>query len=172
MRTQRQETVDAERVEALYRQYGPLIYGRCRKLLKDDEAAQDATQEVFLRVIRHLDKVPVTGSVAAWLSRISINYCLNLIRDEQRTDHGAEVPEPSGAPHPEHVLAQRDLAQKLLDKAPAPLRDSVLLHHMQGLKQGQVARQLGVSRRTIIYRLERFAELAARFQARVGREAA
>ena len=158
-------------VEALYRKYGPLIYARCRKVLRDEQAAQDATQEVFLRVMRHLDKVPPNATAAAWLSRISINYCLNVIRDAKKTQTFAELPERSGG-DPERVLLDRDLANRLLSQAPAPLRDSVIMHHVQGLKQGQVATALGVSRRTVIYRLDRFCAMAERFRAKSSREAA
>ena len=45
-----------ERVTEHYRAYGPVIYARCRRLLADGEAAEDATQETFMRVHRHLDK--------------------------------------------------------------------------------------------------------------------
>ena len=171
MRSHRAPPPAAPRIEALYRTYGPLIYARCKRILRDDEAAQDATQEVFLRVMRHLDKIPPDASVAAWLSRISINYCLNTLRNGQKLQSYDRPPERAGQDL-ERVLADKDLVHQLLAKAPPPLRDSVVLHHVQGLKQGQVARALGVSRRTIIYRLDRFLELAERFQAKVDREAA
>ena len=47
-----------DRLEALYRRYGPAIFARCRKLLGDPASAEDATQETFLRIQRQLDRVP------------------------------------------------------------------------------------------------------------------
>ena len=41
---------------ALYRTYGGILRGRCRRLLGDAAAAEDATHEVFLRVQRHLER--------------------------------------------------------------------------------------------------------------------
>ncbi len=171
MRSQEAAAPRAVSVEALYRQYGPLIFSRCRRLLRDEEAAQDATQEVFLRVMKHLDRAPVNGNLAGWLSRISINYCLNLLRDGRKVEPSGDAPERAGA-NLEERLVCRDLANRLLEKTPPPLRDLVVLHHLEGFKHGQVAQTLGVSRRTILYRLDRFGELAERFRAKVAKEAA
>jgi len=48
----------SRRLASLYRAYGPVIYWRCAKLLGDEVAAEDAAQETFLRVCRHLDNAP------------------------------------------------------------------------------------------------------------------
>src|SRR5258705_12700761 len=62
------------RVSRLYRKFGPAIYSRCRRLLKDDALAEDATQEVFVRVMRHIDSAPDDSAAPAWIYRISTNY--------------------------------------------------------------------------------------------------
>ena len=41
----------------LYRTYGPVVYRRCLRILKDPEAAKDATQEVFMKLIRDMSKL-------------------------------------------------------------------------------------------------------------------
>ena len=43
-------------VDELYRRFGPAIFRRCLKLLRDPAEAEDATQEVFVRVFRSLDR--------------------------------------------------------------------------------------------------------------------
>ena len=48
----------ASRVGVLYARFGPTIYARCRRMLKERAAAEDATQEVFLKVLRHIDAAP------------------------------------------------------------------------------------------------------------------
>ena len=74
--------VDRNRqVTDLYRKYGAVIYSRCRRLLKDDALAEDATQEVFVRVMRHIESAPDDQAALAWIYRISTNYCLNQLRD-------------------------------------------------------------------------------------------
>src|SRR5205085_2185952 len=89
--------MDASAIEVLYRQYGPLVLGRARRLLGNDQAADDALQEVFVRVVRGYDAFRREASPVTWLYRITTNYCLNLLRDsarrERRLDQGQRDPE-------------------------------------------------------------------------------
>lgn len=153
----------------LYRRYGPFIYTRCVRLLGDRAAAEDATQETFMRVHRHLDKAPGPGEALAWVYRIATNYCLNEIRDRKlrpasQQDVAETLGEDLGA-----ALANRDVAARIVRRSPEKLRLPAWLHHVDGLDQGEVARVLGVSRRTVGNRLAEFAEHARKFVARSGR---
>jgi RNA polymerase sigma-70 factor (ECF subfamily) len=155
-----------DRLTTLYRRYGPTIYARCARLLGDRAAAEDATQETFVRVHRHLDKAPDAGQALAWIYRIATNYCLNEIRDRRLRPAGqAELPDPSGASLAA-ALADRDAVAKIIRRSPAKLRAPAWLHHVDGLDQVEVARVLGISRRTVINRLTAFADGARKFLAR------
>jgi RNA polymerase sigma-70 factor (ECF subfamily) len=144
------------RLEALFRRYGPVIYNRCRTLLGDPAAAQDATQETFLRVRRHLEKVPDTEQALRYIYRIATNYCLNGLRDRKgRAEPMATLPEQPEAAF-EACVANRDLANRMLASVPAHLRVPAYLHYVDGLEQGEVASVLKVSRRTVVSRLSEF----------------
>lgn len=154
------------RVAELYRKFGPAIYSRCRRLLRDDVAAEDATQEVFLRVLRHIESAPTDQAALAWIYRISTNYCLNQLRDRSRQAEPVdELPDAPGE-HPEPSLLDRDLAMRLVMRAPDKLRAPAVLYYVDGLEQEQIAKTLGVSRRTVINRLGEFADRARKFVAR------
>src|SRR5438067_7481063 len=147
-----------ERLTALYRQYGPVIYARCCRLLGDRAAAEDATQETFMRVHRHLDKAP--AEALAWIYRIATNYCLNELRDrKKRPALYDEVPERGGE-DVAAVLADRDLVARIVRRSPEKLRAPAWLYHVDGLEHEEVARVLGASRRTVINRLAEVAEAA------------
>src|SRR5450432_2184327 len=62
-----------DRLTALYRMYGPVIYARCVRLLGDRAAAEDAMQETFVRVQRHLEKAPDAEEALRWVYRIATN---------------------------------------------------------------------------------------------------
>ncbi|MHB8874852.1 MAG: RNA polymerase sigma factor [Myxococcaceae bacterium] len=153
-------------VKQLYERFGPSIYSRCRRLLRDSVAAEDATQEVFLRVMRHLDRVPKDGTAMAWVSRISTNYCLNVLRDGQRHAEPVEHLPEQGGDDFEQELVTRNWAERLMGETPDVLRLPAQLYHLKGMEQAKVAKALGVSRRTVIYRLGEFAERARRFAER------
>ncbi|HMG22042.1 MAG TPA: sigma-70 family RNA polymerase sigma factor [Kofleriaceae bacterium] len=155
-----------DRLTSLYRRYGPVIYARCVRLLGDRVGAEDATQETFLRVLRHLDKAPDAAEALAWIYRIATNYCLNEIRDRRRRpEPQAELAE-GWADDPRFALADRDLAARIVRRSPEKLRAAAWLHHVDGLDQAEVARILGASRRTVVNRLAEFADHARKYAAR------
>jgi RNA polymerase sigma-70 factor (ECF subfamily) len=148
----------------LYRRYGPTIYARCRRILRDDAAAEDATQETFLRVLRHVEKAPDDREALAWIYRIATNQCLNVLRNARRWPLGAVEPPP--AESPEESLADRDFVARLLRRALRKLAAVAWLHHVDGLPQGEVAAVLGISRRTVVNRLADFVRSMRRLAAR------
>ncbi|MDB4959919.1 MAG: family polymerase sigma factor [Myxococcales bacterium] len=152
-----------DRLTELYRAYGPVIYSRCRRLLGDHEAAEDATQETFMRVYRHIDKAD-SGEARNWIYRIATNYCLNEIRNRKRRPAPADhEPDEMLGEDLAVVLADRDLVARIIDRSPQKLRAVAWLHHVDGLDQSEVARVLDVSRRSVINWLAEFADNARKF---------
>jgi len=70
-------------IEELYKKYGPMVLRRCRFLLKNEEKALDAMQDVFVNLITNSEKIEGTYP-SSLLYRIATNICLNIIRSEQR----------------------------------------------------------------------------------------
>ena len=152
-----------ERLVALYRSYGGAIYARCRRILGDDPTAQDATQETFMRVHRHIERAPDERDVLRWIYRIATNYCLNELRGRrlrpQPVDQLPELPPPGS---PDERIADRQLAQHIVHEVPEKLRAVAWLYHVDGLEQAEVAEILGISRRTVVNRLAEFQERGRR----------
>src|SRR6185503_15923764 len=100
------------RVEELYRQFGPAIFRRCLKLLRDPAEAEDATQEVFVRVFRSLERFTYGDSALPWIYQIATRLCLHRIRDGSRREGArARLPSPSedGSQDLGHALADRQM---------------------------------------------------------------
>jgi RNA polymerase sigma-70 factor (ECF subfamily) len=159
-----------DRVTALYREYGPAIFARCRRLLEDVAAAEDATQETFLRVRKHLERAPDGRQALAWIYRIATNYCLNEIRNRKvRAEPREHLPEQAAEPRSvEDALANEDLARRLIRRAPEKLRVVAWLYHVDGMEQAEIATVLDISRRTVVNRLAEFEDKAKKFVQRTG----
>ena len=71
-------------VGALFRLHGPMVYRRALRLLGRREDAEEATQEVFVRVMRSSSQFDGRSSMSTWLYQITTNYCLNQLRDRGR----------------------------------------------------------------------------------------
>jgi RNA polymerase sigma-70 factor, ECF subfamily len=160
--------VPDDRLTELYRKFGPVIYARCRQMLDTDQAAEDATQETFVRVHRHIERAPDSREALAWIYRIATNYCLNEIRDrKKRPELREQLPElPDGLG--EGRLADRDLARRLVKHTPDQLRTIAWLYHVDGLQQDEIANVLGISRRTVVSRLQQFVDHSRKFIKRSG----
>jgi RNA polymerase sigma-70 factor (ECF subfamily) len=137
-------------------------------MLDTQQAAEDATQETFVRVYRHIDRAPDAAEALAWIYRIATNYCLNEIRDrKKRPELRAELPElPDGLG--EEPLADRDLARRVVRHTPTQLRTIAWLYHVDGMKQDEIANVLGISRRTVVTRLGEFVDHSRKFLKRSG----
>lgn len=82
------EARDASCFAELFARHRKRIYCSCRAFFEDGSAAEDATQETFLRAYQNLDRFH-EGNFFAWLSRIARNVCIDQWR-KQRPELGAE----------------------------------------------------------------------------------
>ena len=107
-------TDEQRRVAAHYERYGPVIYRRCLKLLRDSERARDATQEVFLKLTRDMRQLEERDTVLPWIYRTATHHCLNVIRDSSRRGRKeAEFPDFEAVVEPEQdaVGARRSVGR-------------------------------------------------------------
>jgi RNA polymerase sigma-70 factor (ECF subfamily) len=154
---------------ALYRHYGPAVYRRCLRLVRDQETARDATQDVFRKLL--LDKTRLEGGddVLPWIYRVATNHCLNLLRDRGRKgetalDDGFELASPGDgaeALYPERQLARQVLAR--FDTETQAVAVGVLV---DGMEHAELASALGISAKTVSRKLEKFLTNARKFLAR------
>jgi RNA polymerase sigma-70 factor (ECF subfamily) len=158
--------LEPSEIEALYREVGPLIYARCCRMLKDRATAEDAAQDVFIKLIDRAGDVPAGEARLPWVHRVTVNHCLNVIRDYSRHAQptiDAELPQLASSDDPEAEVIARDFSKRALQRIPQVLKAPAAMYHQQGMDQSSIAKWLGVSRRTVLYRLAQFSERAQRF---------
>jgi len=84
-------TDDNRLLGVLLQRYTMLLLGVCMKYLKNEEAAKDAVQQIYLKVIHELRRYPVQY-FKSWLYMIARNYCLMQLR-KHHVKHVQEVSE-------------------------------------------------------------------------------
>jgi RNA polymerase sigma-70 factor, ECF subfamily len=126
-----------------------LVLRTAYRLLGRMEDAQDAAQEVFLRLFRNLRRIE--GDPKAWLYRVTVNVCRDHYR---RRRHTAELnlnhPDPS--PDPESALdvdQRKRLLMQGLATLPERERAAIVLRDIEGLSTAEAAAILGVEEVTI-----------------------
>lgn len=149
-----------EQVVRLYLEYGPAVYRRCLRLLRDREAARDATQEVFLKLLRDMGKLAARETALPWIYRVATNHCLNLRRDARRRGERSGDDALDLVPQAPLASPERRLAREVLARFDAQTQAVAVGVLVDGMEHGELAAALGISRRTVHRKLTRFLERA------------
>lgn len=147
----------------LYRRFGPVVYRRCVRLLGDRDQARDATQEVFVKLLRQPGRFDDAQAAVPWVMTVATNHCLHVLRDHRRrTARHAEIAREQDAvvASPEQAHARRQQAAEALGGADPLTREIVEGVVMQEREQQEVAGDLGISSKTVTRRLHRFLDAA------------
>ncbi len=151
----------------LYDRYAPVLLHRCRSILKNEEAAQDAVQETFARVMRNADTFRAQSRPTTWMYRISTNYCLNQIRNRgtrqgKLTAHREDIVGP-GFVEPDDTERQ-DQARvlELLESVDEQTRLCVMHTYFDECTREEVAKLVGISVPTVRKRIRTFLDTARR----------
>jgi RNA polymerase sigma-70 factor (ECF subfamily) len=152
--------VAPDEFEHLYAQYSRTVYRRALRLLGDKEAASDATQEVFERVIEAGDTVPFEPTPISWLYRVTTNLCINRLRDRNRHESLLASKYATAGVVPA-AGETRTVVGDLLNRVPEELQDVAVYYFVDELTYDEIAPILGVSKRTVSNRLAAFRSLVA-----------
>jgi RNA polymerase sigma-70 factor, ECF subfamily len=126
-----------------------------RLILRDSELARDAVQEALIRAWRDLPGLRDPDRFDAWLHRLLVNACLDLVRRRKRRVVEVELI-PIDAPATTDFasgLADRQLIDQALAGLAPGHRAVVALHYLLGMPLPDVARTLGIAHGTAKSRL-------------------
>jgi RNA polymerase sigma-70 factor (ECF subfamily) len=135
-------------VEQAYRQYGPLVLRRCRKLLRDDARALDAMQDVFVEVLRRHETLTATAPAALFM-RVATNVCLNRLRTQRRRKEDpsdAVLLEIAAAlPDGESQSAARRMLARIFGVGTESTFEIAVMHYVDRMTLDEVAHEVGLS---------------------------
>lgn len=155
------DTAASMDVGQLYQRYGPMVYRRVLHFYPAQEA-EEVLQEVFLQVVEKIDTFRADASPSTWLYRLATNHCINRRRNAgRRSELWREHGEPlwSG----QTASAQQEpalLLQEVWGRLPQELVVVGTYYYLDGMTHAEIARILGVSRRTVGNRLDELVRLA------------
>ncbi|KMK68103.1 RNA polymerase sigma factor [Puniceibacterium sp. IMCC21224] len=144
---------DAAAARALSVRLGPRVFGHASRVLGDRAEAEDVTQEALLRLWRIApDWRPGEAKVTTWLYRVTANLCTDRLRRRRSTPLD-EVPEIVDEALPVEVAMQRksraDALQASLLQLPERQRQAVVLRHLEGLGNPEIATIMDMSTRAV-----------------------
>ncbi len=176
----RAQAGELDAFEALTTRYEQRVFSLAMRMLRQEQDAEDVTQQTFLSALENLNGFRGEASFATWLFRIATHAALKVIRKHkglktvslEEATEGAD--RADSVPHPEFIadwrqspeqLVQKHEIQLLLDEALARLDEKhrlvFLLRDVEGLSVKETAEALGLSEANTKVRL-----LRARLQLR------
>ncbi len=164
---------DQEAFAILFARYQAQVTENLRWIMRDPGAADDLTQEVFLRVWNRADQWSGQGSFRGWLFRIARNLSLNQLRSQsRRREQPLEMPslydeEDEEQPVPGWMIdraalgpdvqleraEQRRILQALIDALPEEKREVFQMVYEDEVALREVAEQLAIPEGTVKSRL-------------------
>jgi RNA polymerase sigma factor (sigma-70 family) len=150
----------------LYDRYSSRIYNFAYRFLKNSEAAEDATQEVFVKMMKHANQFHGGAKLSTWLFSITANWCRDFLRKaENRAKEGEDVlislPAPAELSPERHLERREDelRIQKALTLLSPDQREAILLSRYQGMSYAEIAQISGCSEGAVKTRVFRAMEV-------------
>jgi RNA polymerase sigma factor (sigma-70 family) len=162
-------TKDRQAFETLVRRHGSLVLSVCRRVLRQEQDAEDAFQATFLVLARKAASIRDAGALASWLYGVAYRMARSAKRAAgRRRTHEARA-EALLPKDPSWETAWREVQTVLDDeigRLPERLRAPFLLCYLEGHGRAEAARQLGLKEGTVWSRL---AQARKQLQRRLGR---
>ena len=138
-------------IDAAFRVHAPDIYRLLYAIVRDRDAAEELTQETFMRAYDRYEQFDQARPIAGWLHGIGTHLALDRlrwwrvrrllgVRGLRDADLGASV-----APDHAAAVADRDAVTALLDELPPRSRAVIVLRHAYGYDDGAIAELLGTT---------------------------
>jgi len=153
----------------IYDRYSSRIYNFAYRFLRNSEAAEDATQEVFVKMLRHANQFHGGAKLSTWLFSITANHCRDYLRkSENKAKEGEDVlvTLPASAElSPERHLQRREDEKRIQDALTLlshDQREAIVLSRYQGLSYAEIAQIAGCSEGAVKTRVFRAMEVLKR----------
>jgi RNA polymerase sigma-70 factor (ECF subfamily) len=141
---------DAAAFEQILIRHERRVFLTALRMLGCVEDAQDAAQEVFLKLHKHLRRFDHARAFSPWLYRMTVNVCRNIAvrrrRDEGVALDSIELQAATASPD---LDEERRIVRLALRRLPEKERAALVLRDIEGLPTAEVARALGSSEATV-----------------------
>jgi RNA polymerase sigma-70 factor (ECF subfamily) len=157
------DTARRERFERTVLPHLDAAYNLARWLTRNDQDAQDVTQEACLRAFRFFDGYQ-GGNLRAWLLTIVRNTCYTWLHQNRRADstelfneeiHSSELPGNADPEMQALASADKETLRRALEELPDVFREALVLREIEGMSYKEIADVTSVSLGTVMSRLAR-----------------
>ena len=145
-------------IAAWYETYGPMVIRRCRTLLRNEEEAMDAVQDVFLNLLK-AEKRLKDSYPSSLLYTIATNVCLNRLRAKKREAPGLVTGAEDFFSAADGAYDQVDaelLVKSVLENESEETRTISFMYHADGMTLKEIGDAMGLSISGVRKKIESF----------------
>lgn len=148
----------------LYEILNKKVYNRCYFMLKNKGLAEDATQEIFLKVFKQIASLKESDLLEAWINRMTYNYCIdhfrktNKLKESQLLDSHDPVSATNFLEEIERISKSDSLksaVKKEIENLKEVDRLVILLHYWEGKSVNEIAEELDLGASSVKMKLSR-----------------
>lgn len=149
---------DDEALRDLYRLYGRLAFSLAIRILANQEQAEDAVQEAFLRVWRNANRYdPARGAFSTWFGRMVRNLCIDMLRRRDPLSRAGpldDVDRWTRASEPtDNAVLDRIIIREAFLRLPGDQARVLDMAYFQGLTHREIAELLSIPEGTVKSRM-------------------
>jgi len=145
----------------LYGRYSDKVYSKCLSLLKNEAAAQDAAQDIFLKIFLNLAKFNKKSRFSTWVYSITYNYCIDHLRRKKKEKTVLTDDENDKDPVMEEIDDKEILEMEIerlsfiLDKIPEDDKSVLLMKYQADMSIKEISEAFDKSESAIKMKLKR-----------------
>jgi RNA polymerase sigma factor (sigma-70 family) len=162
---------DQAAFEDLVRKHGPLVWSVCRRLLDQDDDAEDVFQATFLVLVRRAGSIRKRAALASWLYGVACRLAHRFQAEQALRRSHEQRTLPLSVTDPAQEAAGRESARLVVDEVhrlPEKYRRPVVLCYLAGRTHEQAALECSCRVSTLKTRLRRALQLLAKRLSRRG----
>jgi len=155
--------------EILYSRFSDALYGVLCRILRQEELAEDALQEAFVKIWRNCQRYDASkGTIFTWMLNIARNHAIDKLRSTEKVNAAqsgqglAHVHMPTSEDDAPDELLHRSELLAVVDRLPEPLLILIDLVYVKGYTQAEVAENLNIPLGTVKTRIRTALQLLRR----------
>jgi RNA polymerase sigma factor (sigma-70 family) len=146
----------------LYRKYSGKVYGKCISILKHEDEARDAVQDIFVKIMLNLGNFGEKSQFSTWIYSITYNFCIDVIRKKKKdktlfSEDIERAPDVAADEVPDQYLLEMDMKylKQVLEELPTGDKMILLMKYQDDMSIKEIADILDKTESAIKMKIKR-----------------
>jgi RNA polymerase sigma factor (sigma-70 family) len=146
----------------LYRKYSGKVYGKCISILKNDDEAKDAVQDIFVKIMLNLGNFGEKSQFSTWIYSITYNFCIDNIRKRKKdktlfSEDVERAPDIAEEDVPDEYLLEMDVKylKRVLEELPTGDRMIILMKYQDDMSIKEIAEMIDKTESAVKMKIKR-----------------